>query len=103
MEKIVKKLIEAENKAHELIEKARLDKDWAVQLHQKEFNNIKKNRYSELNSTLTSEIEKAKSELETEYEALTQKHVEEKQMMSDKYSQISEQLLTQLFNAVTKV
>lgn len=103
MEKIILKLIEAENKAHELIDKARLDRDWAVELRQKEFNAIKKKRYDELNNTLTAEIEKAKSEVAEENEKLTQKHEAEKQKLSEKYAQISDQLIDKLFAKVTKV
>ena len=101
-EKIIIKLIEAEYKAHELIDKARLDRDWAVQLRQKEFNTIKKKKLKEVNNTLTAEIETAKAEIKSENEALTQKHIAEKQMLTEKYALISEQLLDELFSKVTK-
>lgn len=103
MEKIIKKLIEAENKAHELVDKARLDRDWAVELRQKEFNTIKKNRYSELKNTLAAETEKAKIEIAAENEALTRKHINEKQKLSEKYAQVSEQLLEKLVLKVTTI
>ena len=100
LEKIIKNLIEAENKAHELIDKARLDRDWAVQLRQKEFNTIKKNKLNELNKTLAAESEMLKAELAAENEALTKKHIEEKQNLTEKYAKISEQLLAKLMEKV---
>ena len=97
MDKIINKLVEAEHEAHEYVDKASLDKDWATALHEKEFGIMKKKRYEEINAMLADERKQKFNALKIENADAEVNHNMEKQKMNENFAAISEELIEKLF------
>ncbi|MDD2269624.1 MAG: hypothetical protein PHY15_08820 [Eubacteriales bacterium] len=100
MEKIINKLVEAEYKAHEFVDKASLDRDWATALHEKEFGLMKKKRYEEINALLAQEREQKTEAFKKENSEAELNHETEIQKMRKRFAEVSDEVMKILFSRV---
>ena len=103
MDNIINKLVEAENKAHWLVEDAKLDKLWSVERREKELAELKKTKFKQLEAELAQEIKQLKAHSQKSEQEAENKHQSEKERLNARYQAVSAEILERLFKKVTSV